>query len=79
MIALWLDDDPVNALALARSNLQLQREPVDWWVALQSARLAKDTAALTEIASAIHALGLDDKRLTALLPANTAPTNRRTK
>ncbi len=63
LTSLWLDDDPVAALRLSRRNLQLQREPVDWWVALQSARLAKDTAAMNEVSSAIDAAGLVDARL----------------
>ena len=79
LTALWLDDDPARALVLARSNLRLQREPLDWWVALQSARQAKDTAALTDIASAIQTAGLNDMRLKVLLAAATAPTTRPTK
>ena len=79
LTALWLDDDPTRALVLARDNLRLQREPVDWWVALQSARLAKDTAALAEIASIVHSTGLDDMRLTTLLPASTARAAKVTK
>ncbi|MDB5868181.1 MAG: hypothetical protein JWP96_513 [Polaromonas sp.] len=63
LAALWLDDDAARALELARSNLRLQREPVDWWVALQSARLTRDGAALAEIESAIQAAGLQDARL----------------
>ena len=70
LAALWLDDDATRALQLARRNLQLQREPLDWWVALQSARLAKDGVALAEIASAIDAAGLRDVRLvSANVPA----------
>ena len=71
LVALWLDDDPVQALGLARSNLKLQREPLDWWVALQSAHLAKDSAALTAIAREIQTAGLVDMRLSAWLPENT--------
>lgn len=63
LAALWLDEDAAQTLALARSNLRLQREPLDWWVALQSARLAKDGAALAEIEGAIRAAGLHDARL----------------
>ena len=66
LAALWLDDDAVRALPLARRNLQLQREPVDWWVALQSAKVAKDEVALAEIGSAIRAAGLHDVRLAAI-------------
>ena len=63
LAALWLDDDAPAALALARRNLLLQREPVDWWVALHSAQLAGDAPALAEIKSAILAAGLRDTRL----------------
>lgn len=70
LAALWLDGDAASALPLARRNLELQREPLDWWVALQSARLANDQQALAEIGSAIQAAGLHDVRLAAIT-ANT--------
>ena len=70
LAALWLDDDAPRALALARRNLLLQREPLDWWVALQSARQAKDGPAVAEFESAIHAAGLRDMRLSFTRPAN---------
>ena len=63
LIALWLQDNPSAALTYARQNLALQREPVDWWVALQSARQAKDDAALLELTQALRQTGLRDKRL----------------
>lgn len=69
LMALWLDDDPAGALELARRNLQLQREPVDWWVALRSARLAGDDRALGQIQTQLRATGLRDQRLDALAPA----------
>jgi tetratricopeptide (TPR) repeat protein len=72
LIALWLDDDAVRALALARRNLLVQREPIDWWVALQSAREAADSAASAEIAGAIRAAGLHDARLAPARPATLA-------
>ena len=70
LAALWLDDDAPRALTLARRNLLLQREPLDWWVALQSARQAKDGPAVAELESAIQATGLRDKRLSFTRPAN---------
>lgn len=63
LAALWLDGDMATALALARRNLQLQREPIDWWVAMHSARQSGDAAALAEFAEAIRATGLVDLRL----------------
>ena len=63
LVALWLDDDPVEALRLARVNLQLQKEPLDWWVALQSARQAKNSAVQQELTSMIRSVGLQDQRL----------------
>ncbi|MDB5932387.1 MAG: hypothetical protein JWR60_4094 [Polaromonas sp.] len=63
LAALWLDADAARALQLARSNLQLQREPLDWWAAVQAARLAKDGAALAQIEGAVKAAGLQDARL----------------
>ena len=71
LAALWLDDDAPAALSLARRNLLLQREPVDWWVALQSAHLAKDAVAVAEIRAALTAAGLQDTRL-ALSSIRTA-------
>ncbi|WP_394755205.1 hypothetical protein [Rhodoferax sp.] len=70
LAALWLDDDAPRALALARRNLLLQREPLDWWVALQSAHQAKDSAAVAELESALHAARLHDVRLLSTRPAN---------
>ena len=65
LTALWLDEDGGRALQAANSNLLLQREPIDWWVALQSARLAGNGAAMADISRAIAAAGLRDARLVA--------------
>ena len=65
LVALWLDDDPARALVLAKRNLLLQREPVDWWVAVQSASLAGNTAELAELKGSMARVGIQDKRLTA--------------
>ena len=71
LAALWLDEDGARALQAAKSNLLLQREPIDWWVAMQSARLAGDGAALAEIGRSIAVVGLRDARLAA--PSMPAP------
>jgi hypothetical protein len=63
LAALWLDDDAAAALVHARANLLLQREPVDWWVAMASARKANDPVALAQIGAAIRTAGLHDVRL----------------
>ncbi len=76
LTALWLEDDAVRALELARRNLLLQREPLDWWVALQSARRANDAAALAEVTGAIRAAGLHDARLAAAQPGTALPARR---
>lgn len=77
LAALWLDDDAAGALVLARSNLLLQREPVDWWVATASARLAKDSVALAQIEAAAREAGLFDVRLATRRGAG-APISPRT-
>ena len=63
LAALWLDEDPGQALQLATRNLQLQREPLDWWVALQSARLVGQGEAQQRLQADIAAAGLHDARL----------------
>ena len=76
LAALWLDDDAAGALVLARANLQLQREPVDWWVAVASARAANHSEALAQIETAFRAAGLHDVRLARASAASTAPVSR---
>ena len=71
LAALWLDEDAARALQAAKSNLLLQREPIDWWVAMQSARLAGDGAALAEVGRSVAAAGLRDARLAG--PGMPAP------
>ena len=73
LAALWLDEDPEQALQLATRNLQLQREPLDWWVALQSARLAGQGEAQQRLQADLAAAGLHDARLgTAGTPVKEA-------
>ncbi|WP_326538812.1 tetratricopeptide repeat protein [Pseudorhodoferax sp.] len=68
LAALWLHDEPTTALALARRNLVLQREPIDWWLALQSAQRASDDAALRGLRQELQASGLVDRRLAERAP-----------
>lgn len=62
LVALWLDDDAPGALQIARRNLDLQREPIDWWVALQSARQAKDAVAVQQLQKDMQQVGIVDAR-----------------
>ncbi len=70
MSALWLEDDAPGALALARKNLTLQREPVDWWLALQCALAAGDKNAVAELSNQWTQTGLKDARLETVRPAS---------
>jgi hypothetical protein len=73
LVRLWLDDDPGGALLLARRNLGLQREPLDWWLALHSAALAHNPGAWAQLQAQRQAAGLQDRRIDALrAPAASA-------
>lgn len=67
---LWLDADAAKALQSANLNLTLQKEPLDWWLALQSAQRAGQTAELARLRSEVAATGLRDARLLSLLGAS---------
>lgn len=67
MAALWIAHDARRALALARSNLEHQREPADLLLLAQAARAAGDAAALREARTARQQMGLRDARLDPLL------------
>ncbi len=77
LLALWLDDDAPGALALAQRNLELQREPIDWWVALQSARQVGDGGALGALQARLRASGLHDRRLSGDAPEHRRQTQAR--
>jgi hypothetical protein len=51
------------ALALAQSNLKLQREPIDWLLALQSASTAGQSQIKAKLLQEIAQSGLKDERL----------------
>lgn len=63
--ALDVEDDAPRALALARLNLQTQREPVDFVVMQRAATAARDGAALAELQALAERHGLRDARLGA--------------
>ncbi|MDZ7892045.1 MAG: hypothetical protein U5L73_09855 [Rhodoferax sp.] len=63
LIALWLDEDFAKATTMAERNLDLQKEPIDWWVAIQSARAASDMPALARLRGDIQRTGLVDARI----------------
>lgn len=67
MAALWIAQDARRALALARINLERQREPADLLLLAQAARAAGDAAALREARTTRQQMGLHDARLDSLL------------
>ena len=64
---LWLDADAAKAWASAKLNLTLQKEPLDWWLAMHSAQRAGHTAELARLRGEVAATGLRDARLSTLL------------
>ncbi len=67
MFALWVDNKPAAALALARENVRKQREPLDLLVLAHAARAAGDAKAIREADQLRQEMGLHDQRLDALL------------
>ncbi len=65
MGALWLDDDAQAASQFAQLNLGLQKEPLDWWLALHAAQLSGRTSELEQTRQALATSGLKDARLAA--------------
>lgn len=63
--ALDVEGDAARAVALARANLQTQREATDFVVMHRAARAAGDAAALAEVAELAARIGLRDARLGA--------------
>lgn len=64
---LQLLNEPEQALNMALSNWQLQREPRDALIVLKSAAAAKDPLAAREVIDWIQQSGLEDVRLKALI------------
>ena len=67
MFALWVEDRPAAALALARENVRRQREPLDLLVLAHAARASGDANAIREADQLRKEMGLHDQRLDALL------------
>ena len=67
LFALEVQGDAARALSLARSNVQLQREPIDLLVLARAAVAANDDAARREVKALMRQIGLRDARIDALL------------
>jgi hypothetical protein len=63
MHALYVQGNAQAALAFAQSNLKLQREPLDWLIALQSAQQLGQSAEKAKLLQAAAKTGLKDARL----------------
>lgn len=66
LFALWIDNQPRKALALAQENVRHQREPLDILILAQAAAASGDAAARRQAASLASEMGLRDVRLDAL-------------
>ena len=64
-----VENDAKAAVAVARDNLRIQKEPADFLVMAEAARAANDRAALDEVAALAKSIGLVDRRLTAMVDA----------
>ncbi|MET0541304.1 MAG: hypothetical protein ABWZ88_06070 [Variovorax sp.] len=66
LFALDVRQDAQTALALARLNVQLQREPIDLLLLARAAHAADDDAARGEVKALMQQIGLRDARVDAL-------------
>ena len=66
MFALWIDNQPREALELAKENVRHQREPLDVLLLAQAAAASQDAAARRDAVSLASEIGLRDVRLDAL-------------
>lgn len=67
MFALFVEKAPARALALARGNVERQREPLDLLLLAEAARASGEPAAIEEARRLKAAVGLHDRRIDALL------------
>ena len=68
LLALWLHGQPAAAWKAARTNLALQKEPLDWWLALQTSEQSGDAATHQAVRQALLQTGLQDVRLARWQP-----------
>lgn len=68
LMALWLEGQPAAAWQAARTNLQLQKEPLDWWLALITSEQSGDAEAHKAVMQALQQSGLRDARLARWQP-----------
>jgi Tfp pilus assembly protein PilF len=64
-----VEGKPRVAIAVARDNLRIQKEPADFLVMAHAARAAGDQGALAEVVSSARRIGLVDSRLDGLAGA----------
>jgi tetratricopeptide (TPR) repeat protein len=67
LFALDVQGDAQRALALARVNVQRQREPIDLLLFARAAVAARDEAARREVKTLLQQIGLRDARIDAIL------------
>ncbi|MBN8749957.1 MAG: tetratricopeptide repeat protein [Variovorax sp.] len=67
MFALDVQGDRRRALELARLNVRLQREPIDFLLYARAAVAAGDGAARADVVAQMNALGLKDSRVNEVL------------
>ncbi|MBY0410440.1 MAG: hypothetical protein K2Q97_10005 [Burkholderiaceae bacterium] len=67
-LALYLQDQPAAAWKAARTNLNLQKEPLDWLLALQTSDRSGDAPGHQAVVQALQQSGLSDARLVRWQP-----------
>ena len=67
-----VEGDAKGAVAVARNNLKIQKEPADFLVMAEAARAAGDAAALREVDAQAKAIGLVDRRLSLIFSRDAA-------
>ena len=72
-LALEVRGDSARALELARASFAQQREPADARILLEAARAAGERTAAEPVLAWLTATGLEDARLTGLLPREGTP------